>query len=635
MPHMSDTKIACVVLMMAVMGIATVVDGEEIKTATVTGDFYVAPDGKDTNPGSQDKPFATVEKARNAVREKIAAGLKKSLTVLIRGGVYARTETLAFGHEDSGTDEYSISYAAYPGEKVVLSGGRTIKGWTKGKGEIWTTEIPEVKAGKWRFRQLFVNGQRAIRARTPNIDDPTPWWKIQTSTIKPHPNNDNATPVTLSVAHPIQAWKNDSDLEFIYLNNNDASRKRVGDINEKAQTFTLCPPHQWPSPSMPGEFQICFPQPGHTGYFENALELLDQPGEWHLDRRTGVLTYWPRAGEDLSKADVTAAVVQGTLLAVAGTAEKPVRNLRFDGIHVEYVDWAMPAFGYAAQFGCLQLTSDPHFKVYWMDAAVQFEHARGCNFTDGGIAHAGGMGLVLLQGTTQNTVEGNHIHDLGGGGIGGGCLRDRATSKWTPPPKEGDYERIRIANNHIHHCGVDYFASTGICVGMVRNSTIAHNLIHDLPYSGIVMSGNQDMAVPFAKNNAIEYNHIHDVQTVAVDGSGIYVSVLQASPGSVIRGNLIHDIHSNPFNPRQPWNSPGLYLDGCWPEVGCKTFQIENNVIYNTDTPAFLHQCKKEDNVWRDNTFVEKDAPSPPKEVLEAMQAKAGLEPAYQRKMTQ
>jgi hypothetical protein len=310
-----------------------------------------------------------------------------------------------------------------------------------------------------------------------------------------------------------------------------------------------------------------------------------------------------------------------------------VRNLRFDGIHVEYVDWALPAHGYTAQFGCLQLTSDSQFKVYWVDAAVKFEYARSCNFTGGGIAHAGGMGLLLLQGTTQNTIEGNHIYDLGGGGIGAGCLRDRASMAWTPPPKERDYKCIRIANNHIHHCGADYFGSTGICTGMMQDSVISHNLIHDLPYSGIVMSGNQDLGLPFAKNNTIEYNHIYEVQKVAVDGSGIYVSVLQSPPGSILRGNLIHDIRTNPFNPRQPWNSPGLYLDGCWPEVGCKTFQIENNVIYHTDTPVFFCQCKREDNLWLNNTFVEKDAPPPPKDVLEAMQAKAGLEPIYRRKM--
>jgi hypothetical protein len=136
-------------------------------------DFYVAADGKDTNPGSVTAPFATLARARDAVREKVAAGLDRNLLVLIQGGVYHLTECLSFGPEDSGTGMYGITYAAQPGEKVVLSGGRQIAGWKKGEGGLWTTEVPGVKAGTWYFRQLYVNNRRAVRARTPNLDDQT------------------------------------------------------------------------------------------------------------------------------------------------------------------------------------------------------------------------------------------------------------------------------------------------------------------------------------------------------------------------------------------------------------------------------------------------------------------------------
>ena len=148
-------------------------------------DFHVAVSGKDTNPGTAAAPFATLARARDAVRGKIKEGLTKEIVVEIRGGTYPVTETLTFGPEDSGTEKFSITYAASPGEKVVLSGGRKIGGWKKGTNEIWTAEIPEVKAGRWYPRQLFVNGQRAIRARTPNADDKNPWWRIKTTDVKP------------------------------------------------------------------------------------------------------------------------------------------------------------------------------------------------------------------------------------------------------------------------------------------------------------------------------------------------------------------------------------------------------------------------------------------------------------------
>src|SRR4029077_9839461 len=142
--------------------------------------FYIATNGKDSNPGTASAPFATLAKARDAVRKKVASGLTGNVLVLMRGGTYQQTETITFGPEDSGTDKFSINYAASPGEKVLLTGGRKLTGWKKGSGPIWTTTVPGATAGGWYFRQLFVNGKRAVRARTPNADDKTPWWIIKT-----------------------------------------------------------------------------------------------------------------------------------------------------------------------------------------------------------------------------------------------------------------------------------------------------------------------------------------------------------------------------------------------------------------------------------------------------------------------
>ena len=149
--------------------------GENLAAGQQTkGDFYVAVNGKDTNPGTAAAPFASMARAREAVRAKVVAGLTGDILVQIGGGVYSLEETLTFGPEDSGTEQHSVTYAAAPGERVVLSGGRRIAGWKKGAGDIWTAEIPEVKAGRWYFRQLFVDGKRAVRARTPNVDSREP-----------------------------------------------------------------------------------------------------------------------------------------------------------------------------------------------------------------------------------------------------------------------------------------------------------------------------------------------------------------------------------------------------------------------------------------------------------------------------
>src|SRR5262249_6570422 len=137
-------------------------------------------DGSDENPGTAARPFATLARARDAVRKLKADGPPTAaVTVLIRGGTYPLKDTLVFGPEDSGTQEYPVVYAAYPGETPVLSGGKEISGWQPGEGKLWVARLPATTGGPWRFTQLFVNGKRQTRARLPDTDDWHRWWRVQ------------------------------------------------------------------------------------------------------------------------------------------------------------------------------------------------------------------------------------------------------------------------------------------------------------------------------------------------------------------------------------------------------------------------------------------------------------------------
>lgn len=582
-----------------------------VPVAMNAADFYVAMGGKDSNPGTEQSPLATLAKARDLVRKKVAAGLMDNVVVQIHGGVYEQTTALKFGPEDSGTEKYSITYAACPGEKVVLSGGRKISGWKRGEGKIWTAELPEVKDGKWYFRQLFVDGQRSVRARTPNQTDPKPtWWRIKTSTAKKEVPPEDVT-ITVGVDHPIKAWKNASEVELVFMHNNEIGRRHLGNVNEAEQTITIPPPQK----SIPRIFEydwaISIPLAGKACYFENAREMLDEPGEWYLDRQSGVLSYWPKPGEDMKHVEVVAPVVQKTLLSVAGTPAQAVKNLHFSGIHVEHVEQPLPQTGYYGVFGCLVITEGDKPIHKWMDAAIAFEHARSCSFSNGSIAHVGGMGMCLLKGTAFDVIEGNEIYDVGAGGIGAGGIRNRSTLKWNAPPAEGDYQGYLITNNHIHDCGMTYFGAIGIFLALAQNAVVAHNLIHDTAYSGIVVCGNEDLQLPFARDNTVEYNHIHHVMKVTGDGAGIYLTFPQAGWGALVRGNLIHDLG----------RGHGVYLDGPSGR-GVSNYRIEKNVMYGSD--VFLNAAFKKDNVWVENVFVEQGTPSP--DVLEAIRAKVGPE---------
>src|SRR5262249_27046678 len=142
-------------------------------------DFFVAPGGRDDNPGTAEKPLATLGGARDAIRRlKARGGLPTGATVLVRGGTYVFSEPLRFGPEDSGTKEHPVVYAAYPGEQPVWSGGRAIAGWKPGEGKRWIAKLPAGKGGPWRFTQLFVDGKRQTRARLPDTEDWRRWWRV-------------------------------------------------------------------------------------------------------------------------------------------------------------------------------------------------------------------------------------------------------------------------------------------------------------------------------------------------------------------------------------------------------------------------------------------------------------------------
>jgi hypothetical protein len=568
---------------------------------STSGDFYVAAGGSDDNAGTIDEPFATLARARDAVRKRIASGLKGDVTVLIRGGTYELSETLTFGPEDSGTDEHAVTYAAYPGEQVVISGGRRISGWQQGDGGMWTAPVPGVKQRQWFFRHLFVNGQRATRARTPNVVDDKPHWQLTGATLSP-----DLTSYTLTIApQRLGAWTNVSEMEIMVAGNWAINRKRVAAVDRTSGTVTLAPPHA-------SGHNAIRPSPGRWCCFENAPELLDLPGEWYLDRATGVLSYLPREGEDVSAAEVVAPAL-ARLIEVTGTPDKSVRNLHFQGLSLQYAGWQLPEHGYLGIQAC-HFTKGRDWKRPWarIPAAVCFNFAEGCSVRGGTVAHLGGGGIELIDSCHQNIIEGNHIHDVSGNGImlGGPREQDRV-------PRDN-----RIANNYVHACGVEYYGAVGIWVGFANGARVSHNLVHDLPYTGISVGWQWNSEPTPCKNNVVEQNHVYDVMKALCDGGCIYTLGLQ--PGTVIRGNHLHDVKRSLFAQGAPNN--GMFID-----QGSKGYLFERNVIYNTSAELVrFNQCAHDWHTWRDNHFgKETDVTKSGKEIVTA----AGLEEPYRRRL--
>ncbi len=613
----------------------------------VRADFFVAPDGDDTGPGTQERPFATLYRARDAVREKVAAGLVADVTVLVRGGTYCIGEPIVFGPRDGGNDEFTVTYAAFPKEqrKPVFSGGRVIPGWKETADGKWTVNLPDVWAGKRAFRELFVNGQRAVRARHPNKG----WLRAEKV------GKDRRTRFTFREGD-IRAYGDLKHLELVFLHDWSITRTPVASIDEATRTLTV--PHKVGGPARWAAMDWFEKQPRY--FVENSTELLDAPGEWNLDERTGVLTYHPRPGERRDEVEAIAPLVR-QLLVVRGDREgkRPVRNLHFVGLGFEHVAWSPPHGVYWGRQAC----------TYWSvattkagrnheeadAAAVQFEAAESCSFTDGRVEHVGASGLWIGPACRGCSVVGTRVSDVGGNGImvGEGKARLVGDKAWWEVAPEQAAVGNRVANNLVEHCGRELFGAVGIWVGLAADTIVANNEIRNVPYTGVSVgwmwwnprSRPEPRKTPCRRNLVVD-NHIHHIMQTLSDGGGIYT--LGAQPESALRGNLIHDVPTNAGRAE----SNGMFLD-----QGTGEFVIEGNVIYNVArSPLRFHKgwknlvrnnvlavgenvplvryndTKQERITLESNTVVRAGAPELAKAITE-IRSRAGLQPSYRQRL--
>lgn len=290
--------------------------------------FYVAPSGSDANAGTKEAPFKTIQKAQQAVRA-INSSMTGDIVVYLRDGTYALDNTLRFNNSDGGTNGFYVRYENYTGEKPFITGGIPISSWTlcDEAKDIWCAEGVDA-----RFRQLYVNGKKGIRARHPNLNSDGSHNMFRLTKVD---SMGRAFDVSSEYTgdwknmnkvemHLMIAWA-DAVLRLEKIEKNGSVSKVIPQDPERSKLFR----RKYP---MLGTAFMSNPPKQQAFYFENAYEFLDQPGEWYLDETTDILYYKPRTGESLTGAAVVAPNLE-TLVEIKGESTKSkVQNMKFKGL---------------------------------------------------------------------------------------------------------------------------------------------------------------------------------------------------------------------------------------------------------------------------------------------------------------
>ncbi len=521
--------------------------------------YYVNPvSGSDTADGAVSTPFKTIQKAQSVVRTRNAA-MTGDIHIYLSGGTYPLTSNLNFQAADSGFNGHRVVYLAQPYTAPVVTGARNITGWTQydSAKNIWSAS-----ARGMNFRQLYINGARATRARTINYqgaNDLGPYstglvWKTANKTISVPGSNFSP------------GWNRlTSTVEMVINRHWQTVRTKIASVAASGRNFEITPTTTsqnilWNTPYA----QFLSPKP--TYYFENSLDFLDAPGEFYLDTAANKVYYIPRSGEQANLNNANYVMAPGTsrILDINGASNISFQWITFEGSNY------LPADGSTVELQSNFMFKPTTWQTQAIPGGVRVRNASGVHLQYCTVRRMGGAGIEFTDSTNGCVIDHGNVYDVAGNGI-------EVYTDVNNVPGKGSIDTShtsindRITNTFVHEVGRDYSGASGIIATYPKGITINHNEIYNCPYNGISLGWGWTSSATVLGGNKVNYNNVHHVMQLHDDAAGIYTLSLN-SPQSEIAYNYIHDIS------RSGWAELNA-ISGIYFDEGSSGFNAHNNSI--------------------------------------------------------
>ena len=536
-------------------------------------------------------PDSSLADAVRKAREMRRLGKAADVTIHLQAGTYFLYEPLRLRPQDSGL--------TIEGEDAVISGGMKITGW-KRQGKLLVADVSDFNGRPVDFRQLWVNGQKAVRAR--DVSDFEQMNRIRTYDKKNHvlwvPRK--------AVEKILKAPYAEMVLHEMWCTSNLRIKSITPQGDSAAVRFhqpeaRLQFEHPWPSPMTP---DTKHPSPF---YLTNAKELLDEPGEWYHDIREHKVYYMPRAGETIREAIVP---MLETLVEFIGTAEHPVRNITMKDIRFSHTTWMRPsekghvplqAGMYLMEAYKLrpQIDRPNNHKLDnqgWLgraDAAVELRYTEDCSFDGCRFEHLGGSGLDYVIACRRGTTTKCTFTDIAMNGYVCGSFSPEGLETHLPY-QPTDFREVctgqTVQQSLFYDVSNEDWGCVAICAGYVSGITIDHNTIHDVSYTGISLGWGWNRNLVCMKDNKVHANLIYNYANHMYDCAGIYT--LGNQPGTLISENVVRDI-ATPSYVHDPNHWFYLYTD-----EGSSNITLRDNW---TPSDKFLKNANGPGNVWENN----------------------------------